>query len=261
MRKKKKPFIWITTLLCFFILFNVFASTSDSIRGSFLSKIFPIQEKLFISGGMFFKTTEVFRRADSLSEEIEHLRRLNSRLSSKLSRFDTLENENEELRKALGINLAEEEELVFARVVGRDLLSGYLVIKYDKEIEKGMPVITPEGVLIGIVKETQSSYFGTVQLITSSESSIEGKVQNEDEPIGVLRGGSEKELYIDLLPKDKKIKFGDVVVTMPRDEKMKREFYVGQILSIEENDIEAFNQAVIWQGIDYRYLNYLFIVR
>ncbi len=260
MRKKRNFFIWVVVLLCFFVLINIFTPISDTIRGRSLLLISPIQVLFLEKGNNFFKVFEVFKDAEKISAEVEKLRKENINLYSRLSLMLFLEEENKALRDILEVDLVEKEELIFSQVVGRDILNHEIIIRHDKDVDVGLPVITPEGVLVGIIEKKHTKGFASVKLLTSLNTALEVKIQNEDFPIGVLKGSGGKELQIDLLPKDKSLHFGDFVVVVPDNKGIKKELYIGRIFEIEETDIEVFKRAKVWQGIDYRYLNHLFVI-
>jgi rod shape-determining protein MreC len=260
MRKKRNFFILFFVLLCFFVLLNIFTPVSNTIRGYSLSLISFAQKSFLEKGNNFSKYFEVFKDAKKVGIEIENLRKTNTNLNSKISSLLAIEEENKALRDILEVNLVEEEKFIFSQVVGRDISNNNIIVKHDKTVDVGLPVITPEGVLIGVVEKIHGDGYASIELLTSINSALEVKVQNEDLPIGILKGSGEKELHIDLLPKDKLLGVGDYVVAIPNSKGIKKELYVGRISKIEETDIKAFKKALIWQGIDYRYLNYLFIV-
>ncbi len=260
MRKKKNFFVITLFFLFLFLLLNVLTPISSGIKNSFLSVTFPIYRATLTAGNGFFGSLEVFQNAKEVRKEIEKLRRENRNLLSKLSILKEIERENETLRKALEMDLYQEKELVIAKVMGKDLVKQNVIVRHEEEVTEGDLVITPEGLLIGMVKET-SNNFSEIKLITSTGSSFQVKVQNKDQPIGVLEGRGEKTLLLNLLPKDKEITRGDMVVGMAYEKEVMDGVFVGRILEVIENDIEAFNQAIVWQGIDYRYLDYLFVIK
>ncbi len=260
MRKKKNFFIITLFFLFLFLLLNVLTPVSSGIRDAFFSTTFPIYRATLTTGSGFFNSLEVFQNAEEVRREIERLRRENRNLLAKLSTLKEIERENETLRKALDMDLYQEKELVLAKVTGKDFVEQNIVVRHEEKIAEGDLVVTPEGLLVGIVEETNDN-FSEIKLITSTDSSFQAKVQNEDQPIGVLEGRGERTLLLNLLPKDKEIARGDMVVGMVHEKESMDGVFVGRILEVIENDIEAFNQATVWQGIDHRYLDYLFIIR
>jgi len=259
MRKKRNFFGWVLFLMLLFLLLNIFTPLSSKIRNSFFTMTASIQQAMSIRGSSLFSSLEVFQNAQEIEKEIKGLRKENNQLWANLAEFREIEKENEALRKALNIEFQEEESLVFGQVIGRDLEKNRITLQHKGDVKEGDPAINEEGVLIGVVEETYSD-FSKIKLITDKESSLEAKVQSEDEPMGVLRGRGRKILLLDLLEKDKEINRGDTVVSLPQENSAIGGIYIGRVLRLSESDVEAFVQAEIWQGIDYRYLKYLFII-
>ncbi len=260
MRKKRNYLIWVFLLLLAFLLLNIFTPISSRIRNSVFSLTFTVQSVLVDAGSGFFENLEIFQNAKEIREEIRFLRKKNSKLLAKLANLNEIKEENKALRDALNIDVDEKENLVFTQVIGKDLTGDIINVKYKGDIKEGDPVVTSEGVLVGVVEEVYDN-FSKIGLITSKNSSFEVRVQNKDEPIGVLEGGGRGNLLLKLLPKDKEVNRGDRVMTLAHEEIGVGGIFIGRILEIEESDIEAFNSATVWQGIDYRYLNHLFVIK
>ncbi len=260
MRKKKNFFVITLFFLFLFLLLNILTPISSGIKNSFFSTTFPIYRATLTAGNGFFGSLEVFQNAREVRREIESLRRENRSLLAKISTLKEIEKENETLRKALDMDLYQEKELVLAKVTGKDFVEQNIIVRHEEKVTKGDLVVTPEGLLVGIVEETNGN-FSKIKLITSADSSFQAKVQNEDQPIGVLEGKGKRTLLLNLLPKDKEITRGDMVVGMAHEKESMDGVFVGRVLEVIENDIEAFNQAIVWQGIDHRYLDYLFVIK
>ena len=259
MRKKRNFFIWTLFLLITFLVLSIFTPLSSTVKNITHSSTFHLQRIFFNVGSSFFQNLEVFQNAKEIKDEIRMLRTENRKLVVDLSILDILKEENKALREILEIEYYDEKEFVFAEVYGRDLFKQQIVVRHGKKVEEGDLVVTPEGVLVGMIEETEND-FSTVELITSKGSSLEVKVQNKEEPIGVLEGVGEKNLLLSFLPKDKGVARGDAVVSLAYN-KTAGGIFVGRILEVKDTDVEAFNQATVWQGIDYRYLDYLLIIR
>ncbi len=247
-------------MLIFFILLNVFTPLSSTIKNFVLSSTFSLQRATLNAGNSFFENLDVFQNAKEIKEEIRRLRKENMELLARLSKLKEIKKENEALREILKIDYYTEKEFVFGEVAGKDLAKQHIIVRHERDVQEGDPVITPEGILIGVVEEVHDG-FSTVKLITSKGSSFEVKVQNEDEPIGVLEGTGEKTLLLNFLPKDKRVARGDAVVSLAYEKTATSGVLIGRILEVKKNDVEAFNQAIVWQGVDYRYLDYLLIMK
>ncbi len=260
MRKRRNPFPWVVIGIVFLLVLGVFTPLSSLWKDSVAHISNPVQRFLLQRGNEFFKTFEVFHDAEEIKEEIERLRRENRELEVQLSEMEEIRAENESLREALEVEVLEEKDSVFGEVFGRDLTHHRLLFTHKDEIKKGDPVITPEGVLIGMVDDVLEGH-SRVSLITNPESSFEVKVQNEDEPIGLLQGEGSGELLLDLLPKDKKVERGDRVVGVSQEDMPLDGFFIGKVAEVIDDDAEAFKEARVRQGIDPRYLNHLFVIR
>ncbi|GEM_PF-1595832 len=259
MRKKRNLFIW--TLFAILILtgINLIFPFFPTVREASFSVISPVQRSLTANVIEFQKRMEIFQNAREIQEEVDKLRSENRKLQSFLAQKEELKKENKALREALDIKLHTESEMVLVRVTGRELANNNLIVYHDKKIKEGSSVVTPEGMLVGTVYESNEN-FSVVRLITSEDSAFEAKVQNEDEPIGVLRGTGRSTLLLDMLPKEKKVERGDRVISLSGEKLEAQGVYIGRILEIEESDVEAFNTAEVWQGVDHRYHDHLFVI-
>jgi rod shape-determining protein MreC len=259
MQKRQNFLKWIFIFLVFLLLLNFFIPVSSTIKNSFFSLTTPLQKIFTRSGNSFFKNFEVFQNSKKIKEEIELLRKENAKMLSSLTTFEEIKRENDAFREALKITNSDKKNLVFCEVIGKDFVEQQLIVRQTGEIEIGNFVITPEGVLVGVVSDIQER-FAKVEMITSKKSSLEVRIQNEEEPIGILKGTGNNTLFLDFLPKEKEVKIGDRISTISKDEEGTNGIFIGRVLEIKNNDVEAFNQADVWQGIDYHYLDYLFII-
>ncbi len=259
MRRKKDSTIWIFVILLVFLLLNIFTPLSKTIESTFLTAFSPIQSKLLGAGNNFFSNLEVFQNAKEVRDEIERLRRENRKFLVEISNLKEIEKENTALRKALDIPLFEKTSFILSRVSGRDLLGHEIIVHHDDEVEKGSPVVTPEGVLIGRVVETGGG-FSRIEMLTNKNSAIEVKIQSKETQVGLIKGRGENKLLLDFLAKDKPVNRGDLVISLPYDEKADGGIFIGRILETKKSDVEAFSQAYVWQGVDYWYIDHLFIM-
>lgn len=260
MYKKKNFLSLIFFALLFFLLLVFLTPVSSFIRNYFFHKTSSLQESMKKSGSSFFKNIEVFQNTKKIGEEIEFLRKENLRMSSFLTSLEEVEKENDALREVLKIEKEDDDFFVFCSVIGKDLIEKEIIIRPNKTIEVDDFAITPEGVLVGVVSLVEKD-FAKITTLENKKSSIEVKVNNEDFPIGVLKGTGEKTLFLDLLPKEKIIRRGDRVSTVSQNNKDVEGIFVGRILEVKNNDVDPFIQATVSQGMDYRYLDHLFVIR
>lgn len=230
-----------------------------SFRNSVLVAISPVQGFVLEKGVDLYESSKARKEPASIRDEIAILREENRNLHIVLAENKRLRDENRALKKALQIELLEGGDFVFAKTIGRDLYNQKLIISHNKGVEEGDLVVSPEGVLVGKIGETNKN-FSFVVLITSKDSAIEVKVQNEDNPIGVLQGTGEG-VEVDLLPRDKKVEKGDSVIALAGNNLDNKVIYVGRILQKKDRDIDTFIKADIWQNIDPLTITNLFILK
>jgi rod shape-determining protein MreC len=259
MRKRNNTIEWIVIALLLFALLNLFTGFSDNLRFSLVSFFSPAQERLMNRGSFLFGNLEVVRNIEKVSSEIESLRKENTRLNAEIAKIKEIEKENRALKRALNINLLIENDFVYARVVSRDFTGHQINVYHEEKVKIGSLVVNKEGALVGKVVKSKDSY-SKIDLITSENTAFQARIQNKDAPVGVLRGKGEKLLEIDLIAKNKDINRGDVVVSLPKESSPDGGIYIGKILEIKESDVDAFIKASVWHGLDYRYLDYLFII-
>ncbi len=252
MRNKKKILIWIA-LIVIFLLLNVFQSEA---RGFFYNFSSPIQETFWKAG----KSTSNFfwgiLASGSLKERNDYLELKNQELFSQILSFQEIEEENSFLREAISAGLDKKYSFSFAKITGKE--DQILLINKGTEdgILKDMPVITEEEVLVGRIIESYGN-FSKVMLITNKDSSFDAKILKEDNELteqdlilGVAKG-TEKSLLIDLIPKEKEVKRGDLVGTSSKSGLFPGGLLVGWVERVRENDASTFKQADVKIAFDY----------
>ncbi len=242
-----------------FLILSFFTPLSGAIRNSVLHITSPVQKVLFRQGGNTKQIIDIIRNTTEVKEEIYSLRRENRRLDANIAQLSEVEAENKALRKAMEIDFIKEVEHIYAEVIGQGIDRNHLIIRHTKKPAKNSPVITPEGVFIGVIEESYNT-FSQIRLVTSEKSSFEVKVQGEEEPLALLRGQNENTLLLELLPKDTGIRVGDRVVGLTRDEIDIRGILIGHIKSIEKSDIEAFARAKVKPAFDFHSFDRLFVI-
>lgn len=241
-------FSWKTWLgcilgsLCFFILLNVF---SLQVRSKVFHLTLPAQSFFWekgigfssfldgaIQGGKYRKENTV------LVEQVEILQ-------AKLAEFETFQRENEELKNALDIGLPQEFKLLGANVTGKDVSRDMVFIDKGtaEGVVRGMPVVTSSKVAVGEVIEAYE-HSSKVRLLSDEGSSIEAAVLSKD-AVGVVKGLGRSRAVLDLIPQDKDIQKGDMIVTSHLGSVFPQNLLVGQVQEVEGNDTGAFKRAQV----------------
>lgn len=244
MRSKTLKILLIILIIAVFILFNKFGG--KAIRNTFYLIFSPFNKTLWRAGegvANFFGTT--FKQR-ALEKENEELERQNLILLKELSELKTLREENKTLRSALNLGLAESFELFLAEVIAEEKDQGSLLISggIKKGIFADMPVITQEGVLVGKIKESFSS-FSKVVLISHPKNVFDVEIQRDKSVLGVVRGKGNLGIELQLVPKEKELKVGDVVLTTTMGGNFPKGFLVGEIKEVRRSDPEPFQGGTL----------------
>jgi rod shape-determining protein MreC len=124
-------------------------------------------------------------------------------------------------------------------------------------IEPGMPVVTELG-LVGRVTDVYNNA-ARVLLITDSSSNVNTMLQNT-RLRGILRGRTGQSPIMDYLPQDQSILVGEIVVTSGEGGRFPVGIPVGQVVEVEQNDVEMFQRAVVRTTVDFDTLETVLVV-
>jgi len=260
-------------LIAFFIVLNL-TSFSKEVKNFFYLISSPIQKTLWRAGNNLSDFFEAISEIEKLKKENEELLLENQALIAENASLKELKKENEVLREALEIGLEKEFKLVLAEVIGKDISQDVLLInKGSKDgILKDFPVITQQKSLIGKCGEVYEN-FSKVILISNKESSFDAKIigsQNSSEADlggdddndiqGLVKGKGNLKLFLDLIPQEKEINEGNLVVTTTLGGIFPRGLLVGEIKKVLKSDIQPWQGAEIEPAFDIKELETLFIL-
>ncbi len=170
----------------------------------------------------------------NMQDENIALRAEGRELRTELARLRALEQENEELRRALQLRSRVSADYVAVERVRVDMspLFEVIGIRIDRsapELATGMAVVAPAGVVGRIGRLLGRS--SDVILLTDPRSRIAVEVSRV-RALGILHGASSNRAYVDV-SKDYAVVVGDVVQTSGVDELFPQGQVVGQVVEIE----------------------------
>lgn len=165
---------------------------------------------------------------EELAVENRELRQLTRELAG-------LEEENQQLRRALQMRERVAEDMIPAEVVGVDQSPFFRVLNIridrgSRYTRPGMAVLHSDGV-VGRVDKIFDDY-SDVMLITDARSKIAVELA-KDRAQGILRGDSEDGCVVDV-SKDYKVEVGAIVQTSGVDELFPKGHPVGQVIVVEQ---------------------------
>ena len=205
----------------------------------------------------FFEMVSEMR---NLKKEDEELKLKIQELIAENVALKELKKENEILRTALELGLQEEFKLEICQVIGKDISSDTILINegFKDGLTKDLPVITQQKILVGRISEVYKN-FSKVQLITQKDTSFDAKIL-DTEISGLIKGEGNLRLFLDLIPPEKEIKKGDVVITTVLGGIFPRGLLVGEIEKVIKSDIEPWQQAKVKPAFNIEGLETLFII-
>ncbi len=256
-RKSKKKTLWIIIFLLIFI--SIFF-LGDIFRSSFFQHTGSLQKKLFESGKRTIQSLSNIFSDKTLREENERLKEENRRLLSQLVELKNLQQENKELREALGLKTRKDLQIVEAKIIARSTDSHTFVINKGKKdgITPKMVVITPHKALVGQIKQVFKKN-SLVELITSPSQKISVFIGKEN-LLGIVQGKGDFTLVSENIPKEKKIEINDIVVTANLQQEIPPGLLVGKVMEVNKTDLSPFQVLKIEPLFDLSNLNLLFIV-
>ena len=181
------------------------------------------------------------RRLRSAFEENKLLRKEVSQLLLEKQQYREIILVNERLKALLPFKEEEPRFVTAARVIARGsdrLLNIVILDKGGKSgIEKGMAVITPQG-LVGKVYSVQDS-FSDVLLLKDPNFSVAVRLQNSRHE-GVLSGAGHDYCMLKYVPPEETVAKGEVVITSGFDGMFPEGLPVGVVSKVKKEGIEFF---------------------
>jgi len=167
--------------------------------------------------------------------------------------LNNLRMENEALKKILAYKEKSGRNMMSAEVISRSADPTRFVVTINKGsndgIIKNKAVITDEGVLIGIIQETQENT-ATVRLIADPQSKIAGRLVNETKTEGVISGGHGIVVRMELIPRTEKIENNILLLSSGLDGTVPEGLLIGKVIASEEDANTLFQRAIIEPVID-----------
>jgi rod shape-determining protein MreC len=259
----KKNRNWRNILLFFFLAAAVLVALNffqNPVRNFFYLISAPIQKTFWRAGDWVSDFFEAVSEMKNLKKENEELELKIQSLLAENVQFSELKKENEDLRTALNLGLEKEFSLIFGEVIAKDISQDSLVIDKgsDDGISKGQPVITPEKNLVGRIGEVYKN-FSKVMLISHKDSSFDGEIVGS-KILGLVKGNGNFKVFFDLVPKDKDVKRGGLIITVALGGIFPEGLVVGEVKDVKKSDVEPFQQIEISPSYDVKELEQLFII-
>ncbi len=258
MRKREQKtivvFIFIVLIVVLVLVFQT------PLRSFFYTISEPIQSWFWEKGK---NSSDVLNGAFSfsaLTKENQFLREENAGLLSQIAELENLKKENQELREALDIGLADDYVLAEATVFSVNFEQDFVLINKGRDdgIEKGMAVIDFHNILLGRVEEV---YANQSKVFLLSNENIKFSAEIEGERVsGLVRGAGRGLIILDLVPKEEELVSGLLITTAGLEADFPQGLLVGRLGEIEKTDLAPFQKADIEPLADIASQNHLLII-
>ncbi|MCD5401055.1 rod shape-determining protein MreC, partial [candidate division NPL-UPA2 bacterium] len=186
-------------------------------------------------------------------------------LRAKITELEEERLENQRLRRLLAFRerISFEEllvESVGAKVIGRDPTNWHRIVTIDKGrsegIQRGMPVITAEGIVGYVSKAARNA--SQVRLILDGAASVGGLVQRSRE-FGVVRGRGSNLYEMAYLSPEADIKEGDLIISSGLGGKYPAGLRIGKVVSVKRKGY--LQKAEVLPAVDFSRLEEVLVLK
>ncbi|MEN8141710.1 MAG: rod shape-determining protein MreC [Thermodesulfobacteriota bacterium] len=169
--------------------------------------------------------------------------------------------ENTRLRKLLKLKDNLKPPTISAQIIGRDPSIWFRTLTIDQGssagIEKGMPVLTVEGV-VGQILET-SPATSKVLLAIDPNSAVDVLIQ-KNRAQGILKGTGKQQYELHYILKNVDVEKGDLIVTSGLGGSFPKGVPLGSVSSVVKKRRGMFQEIEIAPTVDFNQLEYLIII-
>ena len=240
---------------------------SNIISSGVGSVISPLQKIIYTANDKLKGSFDFFINFSNVKKENEELTAKNAELENKLIEYERMKDENTRLREMFDYSQTNANyDYLGCNIIGYsggNISNGYIIDKGTKDgVEKDMVVITPAG-LVGKVTKASSS-FAIVQTILNENIAVAAMVESTDETTGILQGITDSKnknlTELSNIPIESAIKEGDKILTSGLGEMYPKEIRIGEVISVEVDNVGIMKRAVVKPYVDFNKLEELFVV-
>ncbi len=249
------------------IIYSMNSEKKDALSSGFGSAINPLQKVIYTIGDKFKGTLDFFLNFSKVKEENDELTKENIELKNNLLEYAKLKEENERLREVLNFaNSKDNYDYIGTEIIGysgESFSDGYIIDKGENDgLKKDMVVISNKG-LVGQVTSTGSNW-AIVESLLNENIAVSVMVNSTRETTGILRGYVTRTINgltkVTNLPLDSEIKEGDVILTSGLGQIYPKEIRIGEVISVESDEIKVMKTAIVKPYVDFNKLEELFVI-
>ncbi len=246
-KPKKKIFLSITTVLILVVVFHSQGWLSG-VEARIRAVLIPTSHEIYSWSLEVGDDTEQFDSTQELQDAYAHLLKAYTKLIVDRAELLSLQEENRSLRNQLHFAVSSTIATIGAEVIGKqvDPLGSTIVVNAGEEhgVRTGYPVISEEGVLVGIVAEPRLGS-AVVRLLNDNNSRIAATLHSQEKSIGVLEGQHGISMQMNFIPQNERVDIGDIMITSGLQEFIPYGLTIGTVSQIEREPYQPFQVAQI----------------
>lgn len=249
------------------IIYTMNNEKKDAVSSGLGSAINPLQKVVYTIGDRIKESLDFFLNFSNVKNENKDLTKENAELKNKLLEYDKLKEENDRLREVLNFkNSKANYEYIGTEIIGysgESFSDGYIIDKGENDgLKKDMVVISDKG-LVGQVTSTGSNW-SIVESLLNENIAVSVMVNSTRETTGILKGYVTRTnnglTKVTNLPLDSEIKEGDVILTSGLGQIYPKEIRIGEVISVESDEIKVMKTAIVKPYVDFNKLEELFVI-
>lgn len=249
------------------IIFTVNNQEKGAVSSGAAVVMNPMQKILYNLNNGLKNAVDYFLNFSEVKEENNTLTSENIKLKNQLLEYEKLKEENDRLREVLNFkNSKNTYDYLGAEIIGysgESFLKGYIIDKGENDgLKKNMVVISNLG-LVGQITSVGSNW-AIVQSLINENIAVSVMVNSTRETTGILKGyttnSNENLTKITNLSIDSEIKEGDVILTSGLGQIYPKEIRIGEVISVETDEIKVMKTAIVKPYVDFTKLEELFVV-
>ena len=263
---KRHRQLLLVSLLLLYPLGRFLASGQRSRQPHFLDRAIiavtaPLQRVLTSGFDGAVGLVRAYITLHGVREENELLRGENLRLSAAVHALGEARMENERLRKLLGYADAAPGPEIAARVLGVNPAPKLLSVRINRGesdgVQRGMSVVTPDGIVGQVVRTTGG--YADVALVTDPMSRVAVRVQRS-RARATAAGAGLNPLRLETALRTEDIQENDLVITAGTDGVYPPGLVVGRVSTLKKSNQGMFQNAEILPAVDTTKLEEVFVI-
>lgn len=249
------------------IIYTINNEQKNAVSSGVGSAINPLQKVVYTINDKIKGSLDFLLNFSNIKEENKDLTKENIELKNKLLEYDKLKEENDRLRDVLNFKDSKNNyDYIGCEIIGysgESFFDGYKIDKGEKDgLKKDMVVISDKG-LVGQVTSTGSNW-AIVESLLNENIAVSVMVNSTRETTGILKGYVTRTnnglTKVTNLPLNSEIKEGDVILTSGLGQVYPKEIRIGEVTSVETDEIKVMKTAIVKPYVDFNKLEDLFVI-